>query len=974
MVAFIIRIYEWMRKHRTVCWLSFILLTVLLSVLLLKQTYQEDISDFLPLNNKYNQALKVYQSISGTNRIFAIFQYADSTQSDPDSIIQAIDDYVELLKTKDTKKEVRNLVSQIDAEKMTEMLSFIYQHIPYFLTDEDYCRFDSLLEDPGFIPSQVSNDKQMLMFPATGLLSENFQRDPLNFFTPVAAKLQNGSSLNYENYEGYIFTPDMRKAIIMLDSPYGSSETDGNAQLYSLLSSCAHQTAEKYPFIDIHFTGGPIIAVGNAKQIKTDSLTALAIAIVIIVMLLSYAFRDIKNILLIVISVAWGWLFAMGALTLIHNNVSLIVIGISSVIVGIAVNYPLHLIAHLKHTPTVKAALKEIAMPLVVGNITTVGAFLALVPLESVALRDLGLFSSLLLIGTIVFVLLYLPHALRRGKQNVHTHLLNRMSEFSLESNRSIVWIVVILTFVFGYFSLKTTFDPDISHINYMTDDQKEDMAYLQSMKPASSSESVYVVSSDSSLDKALDKSMSISSKIGELKEKGDISDFQDCHQFICSKGEQEKRLIKWNAFVAQHGDRVEAAVRKAAQAEGFIPETFAEFYKLLHTSFKASDATSLESLYALAFPTSIISDSISHTYHVVQTLQTQRSSISDVVHQIEGFSSEVYAFDVPSMNSSIATRLSDDFNYIGWACGLIVFFFLWFSLGSIELAMLSFLPMALSWVWILGIMSLLGIQFNVVNVILATFIFGQGDDYTIFITEGCQYEYAYRKKMLSSYKSSIIISACIMFVGIGALIIAKHPALHSLAEVTIVGMFSVVLMAYLFPPLVFRWLVEDKQGSRLRPITLRNLIIKPDKDDHIQFVKDCYRYKGIEIYSSVKRRLKHYQSDLSAIGRQSDATSFAVINNGWGECSLLIAMMRPEADVYAFANDVDQYDVARYTAERIAPRLSIEMKKDAEQIEMLCQKHKQLQLVMIEPSEEDLRVYGKYNPIIIPNDNKTRR
>ena len=968
MVAFIIRIYEWMKRQRTVCWLSFILLTVLLSVLLLKQTYQEDISAFLPLNNKYNKALKVYQSISGTNRIFVIFQYADSTKSDPDSIIQAIDDYVELLKTKDTEKEVRNLVSQIDTEKMTETLSFIYQHIPYFLTDEDYCRFDSLLEDPGFIPSQVSNDKQMMMLPATSLLSDNLQRDPLNFFTPVVAKLQKSSSLSYENYEGYIFTPDMKKAIIMLGSPYGASETDGNANLYSLLSSCAAQTTGNHPLIDIHLTGGPVIAVGNAKQIKTDSLTAVAIAIVIIVLLLFYAFRDIWNILLIVISVAWGWLFAMGALTLIHSSVSMIVIGISSVIVGIAVNYPLHLIAHLRHTPNVKTALKEIAMPLVVGNITTVGAFLALVPLESVALRDLGLFSSLLLVGTILFVLLYLPHILRRRKQNVQSRLLNRMSEFSLESNHRVVWIVVILTFVFGYFSLKTTFDPDISHINYMTDDQKEDLAYLQSMKPASTSlESVYVVSSDSSLDKALDKSMSVRSKVEEMKEKGDISDFYDCHQFICSKGEQEKRLNKWNTFIAKYGGRVETAVKKAAQAEGFIPETFDEFYKLLHTPFKAGDATSLESLYTLAFPTNIISDSVSHTYHVIQTLQTQPSSTSDIVRQIQGFSSEVYAFDVPSMNTSIATRLSDDFNYIGWACGLIVFFFLWFSLGSIELAMLSFLPMALSWVWILGMMSLLGIQFNVVNVILATFIFGQGDDYTIFITEGCQYEYAYRRKMLSSYKSSIIISALIMFVGIGALIIAKHPALQSLAKVTIVGMFSVVLMAYLFPPLIFRWLVEGKQGSRLRPITLRNLLIKPQKEDHIQFVKDCYRYKGVEIYSSVKRRLKQYQSDLLAIGRQSDTTSFAIINNGWGECSLLIAMMRPEADVYAYANDADEYDVARYSAERIAPRLRIEMKKDAEQIELLCQKHKQLQLVVIEPSEEDLSVYSKYNPIIIP-------
>ena len=54
--------------------------------------------------------------------------------------------------------------------------------------------------------------------------------------------------------------------------------------------------------------------------------------------------------------------------------------------------------------------------------------------------------------------------------------------------------------------------------------------------------------------------------------------------------------------------------------------------------------------------------------------------------------------FDVQSMNSAMANKLSDNFNYIGWACSLIVFFFLWFSFGSFELALISFLPMALSW------------------------------------------------------------------------------------------------------------------------------------------------------------------------------------------------------------------------------------------------------------------------------------
>ena len=205
-------------------------------------------------------------------------------------------------------------------------------------------------------------------------------------------------------------------------------------------------------------------------------------------------------------------------------------------------------------------------------------------------------------------------------------------------------------------------------------------------------------------------------------------------------------------------------------------------------------------------------------------------------------------------MNSSIATRLSDDFNYIGWTCGIIVFVFLWFSLGSLELAILSFLPMAISWIWILGIMSLVGIEFNVVNVILATFIFGQGDDYTIFMTEGCQYEYAYRRKMLSSYKNSIIISALIMFIGIGALIFAKHPALHSLAEVTIVGMLSVVLMAWLIPPLIFKWLVMNNDQFRKRPISFSMLFSRKNNTSPMVIVIDRYRYKGIEIMSAVKR------------------------------------------------------------------------------------------------------------------------
>jgi 1-acyl-sn-glycerol-3-phosphate acyltransferase len=107
----------------------------------------------------------------------------------------------------------------------------------------------------------------------------------------------------------------------------------------------------------------------------------------------------------------------------------------------------------------------------------------------------------------------------------------------------------------------------------------------------------------------------------------------------------------------------------------------------------------------------------------------------------------------------------------------------------------------------------------------LATFIFGQGDDYTIFVTEGLIYEYSRRKKMLASFKNSIILSATILFIAIGILIFAKHPAMRSLAELAIVGMVSVVMCAYLFPPLIFRFLTTKKGKPREVPWTLTRFL-----------------------------------------------------------------------------------------------------------------------------------------------------
>jgi predicted RND superfamily exporter protein len=765
-----LRVYDWMSGHRWWCLASLAVVTLLMVLSVTRLSYREDIRDFLPLDEKEREALNDYDRQAQTSLIVAIIEQRDSTVDDPDLLVEGVETFLNAI------DGLEGVTVQTDFSQMEEQQEDAYRQLPYLLEAADYQRMDSLLLQPDFIASRLQEAKERLLMPMGmgSMVEADITHDPLGLFSPVVSLMRDTAMLSrFDIYDGCLLTADHRRALVLLTSPYGGSETASNERLLSLLQAKAEKLSIINSQLSIRFCGAPVIAVTNASQIKTDSLLSVCIAAVLILLLLWFFLRSLRHILLIALTIGWGWVFAIACLSWVHQEVSVIVIGISSIIVGIAVNYPLHLIAHLGHTSDVRQALQEIVKPLVVGNITTVGAFLALVPLRAAALRDLGLFSSFLLIGTILFTLIWLPQMVGYSRSHSRSEECGVWSEdtpaadtasdsasdishstlhtphSSKKIHKILPILLLLLTAFFGYHSLHTTFDADLTHINYMTPAQRSDMALLQQLMPTDSQRQ------------------------------------QELNRRIPSTPEaQQERLQLWQSWTSSHRDHLQASLRDEAARAGFTPDSFDPFFSLFisrseECGVRSEDTSAVDSASNIS-PSSLLPPPSS----------TQSS-----------------------LFSSIASHLSDDFNYIGWACACIVFFFLWASFRSLPLALLSFLPMAVSWLWILGIMALLGIQFNIINIILSTFIFGQGDDYTIFMTEGTVYEYKHHRPMLASYRRAILLSALIMFIGIGSLIIARHPALHSLAEVTIVGMFSVVLMAFIIPPLAFRlWIRFSKK------------------------------------------------------------------------------------------------------------------------------------------------------------------
>ena len=750
MVKVFFGIYTFLSAHRR--WTAaglFIVIAVMLT-LALRVNYEEDIARFLPQSEEQKDYQQAVEQLSNQSRIVVVFT------GETDSVKQAMDAFEQHFEAVDTAQTIDDLQVTVDETRMMDMLAFVSSHAPYYLTAADYRRMDSLLARPDYAAEQLVHDKQLLLLPTGGMAVQTLAQDPLQLFTPILGRLQTmGQNSHFRVDEGYVFTADGHHGLAFLTSPYGVSESARNADLSAMLDEAMGRTMQDVRSVGISAVGGPLIAVGNATQIKHDSLLAVGISVVLILALLVWHYRRLQDLLWIAASLGFGWLFAIAGMSLLRDSISIIVLGIGSVIIGIAVNYPLHYLDHLRETGDREQTLRDMVPPLLIGNITTVSAFLCLLWLDAAALCDLGLFGALMLIGTILFVLVMLPVFARcevkesryevRGTRCENSLLRNNLWQGNLVPRTShlaprklLLPLLLILTLVLGYFSLQTSFDSDLRHINYMTDQQQQDMELLASLSEDMPTDMVDMMPSESV---------------------------------------QQQRLQQWDAFRLRHAGLADT-LRTEARRQGFADDAFDPFLTLL-----------------------------------TDQLQPQQADYFEPVSQFLGGQ---HLINAKNVGAQLVEILQDSFNYVSFVCGFVVFVFLWLSFRRLELALLSFLPLAVSWLWILGLMQLFGIQFNIVNIILATFIFGQGDDYTIFITEGLVYEYTTGRQRLQSYRRSVILSAVIMFIGIGTLILAKHPALRSLAEITIIGMGTVVLMAYYLPPMVFRFLIRnEKLGMR---------------------------------------------------------------------------------------------------------------------------------------------------------------
>ena len=827
MTQFFIGLYDYFERHKILFYLSLISCVLLMGFFALQVRFEENITQFFPDTKDSQNTIKVFDNLKIKDKIIIMLSSADTChQVEPDSLIEAAGQLQQTLTEKAGGTLIKGIFAQVDQSLIGGATDFVYEHLPLFLTDTDYQRFDSLLTEKG-IQAIMQKNYTNLLSPAGIALRSYILRDPLGLGSEALKHLQDFQlEANYEIYDEHIFSKDGSTLLMFITPVFSTGSTGKNDELIKILEEELQHVQGESPTIRAEYFGGPSVGVYNARQIKKDTILTSSLALLIIIVFISLVFKRKRSIPLIITPVLFGGLFALFLIFFIKGSISAIAVGAGSAVMGIALSYSIHMLAHQNHVSTVQQLIKEIAYPLTVGSFTTIGAFMGLIFTSSDLLRDFGLFASLALVGTTLFCLIYLPHFLKGQadvKQGRVLRIIEKINAYSYEKNKWLVGGILLITIICLFTSQKVGFNNDMMSLNYEPQHLKQSEEKLMQLFD-SDEKTVLFVSVGKDMNQATETYAITNQKLLALKDQGLIKDYASASQFLISPQEQQLRLKRWKDYwTDEKQQQIRKQLETAATEYRFRPGSFDPFYQWLNQPFGEYHYTAQE-------------DDLSGK--LLNEWQTSADSITMLISQIrisdqnketvyQNFSKtqDVVIFDRSYFANKWVSAINDDFYLILYISSFLIFFALWFSYGRIELTLMSFLPMLVSWVIILGLMGILGIEFNIINIILSTFIFGIGDDFSIFIMDGLQNKYRTGQKVLNSHKTAIFFSAFTTVVGMGALVFAKHPALQSISLISILGMIAVVLVAYTIQPLIFRFFIAGPASKGLPPYTLIGLI-----------------------------------------------------------------------------------------------------------------------------------------------------
>ncbi|RKH31146.1 hypothetical protein D7Y13_15660 [Corallococcus praedator] len=641
-------------------------------------------------------------------------------------------------------------------------------------------------------------------------------------FTDIEQKYTGGANQRLsgtgQGGELYYLDPQERMVVMLLKAKGSSADLGYSkkviAQVQDYLSK---QDLSKYgPGFRTEITGTFKKKIDQQGVITGDLARASSLAIVLLLAYLAFHFRSALSVGLTMAPVAAGLMWTYGFVGVAYGQVNLLTGFLAAVLGGLGVEHGIHLLGRwgtlrsegMTSEEAVRETFSHTGFSALISALVAALTFLSLSLSEFRAFHEFGVIAAVGMMVSVGSYLLILPAMLgvvSKWGWTPRTHQgqsgpMAVLARFLPRRYRAVALVLGVALVALISQAYRVTFNYDSTKLDDVSLPSVRLDRRIDHILGYSATPVVVLTDKEGQEREAVNQLLARKQQFG----KDSTIDFVGALEDLVPQQQQEKQALLQSIHKKlsridpeKVAKETRANLVRAVRMSDAKPFTREDLPVSLRRQFEP--AAGQKGGVVLVYANVSLSDGVGTRRFTKEVRNLQLSDGS----QVSAAGEALILADILDMVAKESPRILV-------AAVLSVFFAMWMTLGSLRNALICMLPTLLSIAGLVGLMAILGLQFNYLNIVVIPVLIGTTVDAGVHLIErlgepGADFVTVYAETG-RAITGGLLTSA----IGFLALVFAKHPGLNSIGDLANLG-FAVNMVVVLvgFPALLLlvdRW------------------------------------------------------------------------------------------------------------------------------------------------------------------------
>ncbi|MBI5235983.1 MAG: MMPL family transporter [Deltaproteobacteria bacterium] len=689
---------------------------------------------------------------------------------------------------------------------------------------------------PQGIDEQMRRNKERLLSPlASPLEAEFIASDPLDIRSIVLASLSKDAQ-NAAASQGYYVSNDASLLLIMV-KPSGSYRDIASIKRFRLALAPILQEAVKglrlkdNPDLSIGLAGPYAIAIEANERLPREVFVNAITSSVLVLLLFKFVFRKrLVAVMLASVTLACALVWTLGAAYLIFGELNMVSSVVTAMLMGLGIDYVVHVFGRCETEYTagrdlmgaIKTAMEKTAPGVVTGAITTSTAFFSIVITSFQGLHNLGVIAGIGVIACLASTLILLPalmtmtERLRKGLLFSDKQALLGTRVLSRITNKHPGYVIgasvlLILLSATGLGFLRFDSGPEATGAvksEALMMSERVSRAFDAGMNPL-----VVTVTGANDAD-MMERYERMGNALARLKEQGTIRGYASLERFVPPLSKQRATL---NALAeARQSEaidvvRLEKTLKAALQRHGFnlvAADDYSAYAANISAAMKANTPLTPNEVAKTAngkirhFYNADAIKAVAYVYPNSQKGVWSEGEMTTIEREINGLGNGFGLTGAPIMYSSLKTSIIKESVVASLVSLVLIVLIVYAQFRAIRRAVMVFVPLCAGFLATLGLMGLVGLNFNFINIAAMPLLLGIGIDYGVYIMQDYA-ENGSSSTILANVGSPVIMCGLTTIAGFGSLATVGFKGIASMGIIIGIGVVACLAGSLLLLPAI---------------------------------------------------------------------------------------------------------------------------------------------------------------------------